>query len=184
MLLLLLTQEELLDIDRTPCISYFRNMLPSAQAIRDLDGVPTEVLLQAFADRVLVLVTQLGKVGNLIQATIPPTTDLLPPPPPDPTQPNLIPLPEPPSAIELTPLLGGPPSDHLQTLHSLYASQIATLVWTSEEEGQLEGERRAVVVGIALRKPATQNGGVGFDEHEKAVFHGVMDMVRELLRRQ
>ncbi|OCH92235.1 hypothetical protein OBBRIDRAFT_773709 [Obba rivulosa] len=159
-------------------------MLSSSQTTRDLDGVPTDVLLQAFADRVLVLVTQLGKVGNLIQATIPATTDLLPPPPPDPAQPNLEPLPEPPSAIELTPLLGGPPSDHLGTLHSLYASQIATLVWTSEAAGSLEGERRVVVIGIALSKAATEGETTNLNEHEKAVFHGVMDMVRELLNRQ
>jgi hypothetical protein len=32
----------------------------------DLEGVPTEIMVQAFADRVLILVTQMGKVGNLV----------------------------------------------------------------------------------------------------------------------
>jgi len=36
------------------------------QTSRELSGRQTEVLLQTFADRVLVLVTQMGKVGNLV----------------------------------------------------------------------------------------------------------------------
>lgn len=42
-------------------------MLPSAQISREIDGAQTEVLLQAFADRILVLVSQIGKVGNLVR---------------------------------------------------------------------------------------------------------------------
>ena len=41
-------------------------MLATCQTAKDIDGVPTEVLIQVFADRILVLVTQLGKVGNLV----------------------------------------------------------------------------------------------------------------------
>lgn len=41
-------------------------MLPSANIARELDGAQTEVLLQAFADRILVLITQVGKVGTLV----------------------------------------------------------------------------------------------------------------------
>lgn len=41
-------------------------MLASTQMARELDGERTEVLLQAFSDRILVLVTQVGKVGNLV----------------------------------------------------------------------------------------------------------------------
>lgn len=41
-------------------------MLPSSQITRLLDGVSTDVLIQVFADRILVLITQLGKVGSLV----------------------------------------------------------------------------------------------------------------------
>lgn len=41
-------------------------MLPSSQIARELDGAHTDVLLQAFADRILVLITQIGKVGTLV----------------------------------------------------------------------------------------------------------------------
>lgn len=41
-------------------------MLQTANIAREIEGVQTDVLLQAFADRVLILVTQLGKVGSLV----------------------------------------------------------------------------------------------------------------------
>ena len=109
---------------------------------------------------------------------------LLPPPPPDPENPNVIPLPAPPPSLQLTPLLGSAPSDRVQTLHSLYASQIATLVWTMEEASVLEADRRAVVVGIALAKTPAPSDSSELSPHDRAVFYGVMEMVRELLARK
>lgn len=70
-------------------------------------------------------------------------------------------LPPPPDAISLTPLLGTPPKP---TLHSLYTSQIATLVWWTLQELSLP--RRPVVVGLALEKSAHRgelNGEDGLD---------------------
>jgi proteasome assembly chaperone 3 len=81
------------------------------------------------------------------------------------------PLPPPPPSITLTPLLG---TTSEQPLVALYASQIATLVWTSD--GTVlggTGNTRPVVVGVALK-------GGGSDD--PAVFHGVMALVRELLQ--
>ena len=43
-------------------------MLQSATSVRELEGIQTDVLLQAFADRIVVLVTQLGKVGSLVRS--------------------------------------------------------------------------------------------------------------------
>ncbi|KAG2078226.1 hypothetical protein BDR04DRAFT_1087977 [Suillus decipiens] len=132
----------------------------------ELEGVPTEIMVQGFADRILVLVTQMGKVGNLIQASIPSTTPLLSAHDEDLT----TGLPAPPAAIQLTPLLGGAPSEHLQTLHSLYAAQIATIIWV-EEAKKMAVERRSVIVGIALR-----------DGDERKTFHGVMDHLNRLIQ--
>ncbi|KAI0671642.1 hypothetical protein C8Q78DRAFT_972793 [Trametes maxima] len=156
-------------------------MLQSSTTTRIIDGVQTDVLIQAFADRVLVLVTQLGKVGSLIQATMPSTMPLLPPPPPDPSNPNEYPLAIPPPSLQLTPLFGSAPTERIQTLHSLFASQIATLVWTLEEASVLETDRRAVVVGIALAKPPQPPQSSELSAHDRTVFRGVMDIVRELL---
>lgn len=41
-------------------------MITPRQISRDLDGKFTEIVVQTFADRVLVLVSQIGKVGNLV----------------------------------------------------------------------------------------------------------------------
>lgn len=109
---------------------------------------------------------------------------LLPPPPPDPSEPNIIPLPIPPPSLQLVPLLGSAPSERIQTLHSLYASQIATLVWTLEEASVLEADRRPVVVGIALAKTTGSAVSSELSPHDRAVYHGVMEMVRELVVRK
>ncbi|KAI0689792.1 hypothetical protein BC835DRAFT_1282269 [Cytidiella melzeri] len=154
-------------------------MLPSLQLTRELDGIQTDVVIQFFADQILVLVTQLGKVGNLIQATMPDTAPLLPPPPSvDSSEPS---LPPPPPSIQLTPLLGQAQSEHGHTLHSLYASQVATVVWTAEETREMEVDRRGVIVGVALRSSPDDAEG-GSNEHEQRVFLGVMKMIRELLK--
>ncbi|KAJ6496751.1 hypothetical protein C8R47DRAFT_972987 [Mycena vitilis] len=149
------------------------------QLSRDLQGNTTEVVVQTFADRELVLVTQLGKVGNLIQATLPDTIPLFPAVQ-DPAHPNVQALPEPPASIQLTPLLGNAPSLHIQTLHSLYAAQIATIVWTSASSNPLQVSRKSVIVGIALRKSDSPDDE-GLTENERSVFAGVMSMVLELL---
>jgi proteasome assembly chaperone 3 len=68
----------------------------------------------------------------------------------------------------------------MQTLHSLYAAQIATIVWAAESDGLLEVDRRNVVVGIALRKLDGDDGG-GLSQQDRDIFLEVMDMLRELL---
>lgn len=38
----------------------------TSQISRELNGHATDILVQRFADRVLILVTQLGKVGTMV----------------------------------------------------------------------------------------------------------------------
>lgn len=112
---------------------------------------------------------------------MPATTPLLPVPAPDPGNPNALLLPPPPAAIQLVPLLGNAPTEHLQTLHSLFVSQIATLVWAAQEGSVMQPTRQSVVVGIALRKSSNEAEDGGLSESERATFSGVMEMVQELL---
>lgn len=42
--------------------------IPTAQRARVIGGQHTEVLVQAYADRVFVLVTQLGRIGCLVRS--------------------------------------------------------------------------------------------------------------------
>ncbi|KAJ3490207.1 hypothetical protein NLI96_g1590 [Meripilus lineatus] len=114
---------------------------------------------------------------------MPSTTPLLPAQPTDSTDLQTPSLPPPPPGIELTFLLGSAPTEHLRTLHSLYASQVATLVWVAEGES-LEVERKGVIVGIALR-PVKEPGKDGhLSARERTIFHGVMDMVKELISKE
>ncbi|KAG8948897.1 hypothetical protein FRC04_009236 [Tulasnella sp. 424] len=156
------------------------------QAARNINGNHTEVLVQSYGDRILVLVTQLGKVGCLIQASIPAATPLPPPLAP----PALAPIPP---AITLAPLLGQPPSG-MQTVYNLYASQIAAILWA--HEGGDGSSRRPVVVGLALKRSKTavdsalvadsggdeETGGAGeASEEDRELFRNVMEMIKEVL---
>ncbi|KAF7440726.1 hypothetical protein PC9H_001074 [Pleurotus ostreatus] len=153
--------------------------MSSTSRSKEIDGQNTDVLLQYYADRILVVVTQFGKVGSLIQASIPSTAPLLVPsdaPDADEDQ-----LPQPPPSIQLTPLMGSAQSDHMHTLNSLYASQIATLVWLAEET--LRPSRRNVVVGLALRRTDSETIPALIDV-EKRTFVQIMGVVREALASQ
>ncbi|KAH7913731.1 hypothetical protein BJ138DRAFT_1145399 [Hygrophoropsis aurantiaca] len=154
-------------------------MFNCLQASEELDGIHTELVIQAFADRIFVLITQMGKVGNLIQASIPSTTPLVPVDASN-SEPDANLLPPPPPAIQLTPLLGSAPSEHIQTLHSLYTAQVATLIWIAESEKYLENNRRSVIVGIALKKSEGDASG-DLSEHERNVFHGSMVLLQKTL---
>jgi len=94
-------------------------------------------------------------------------------------QPNSRSLPQPSPAIQLTPLLGGATSEHMQILQSLYVAQIATIIWTEEARMGLEGSRRGVVVGLALSKTEDDNPDEK-SRKEREVFEGVMAMMYDL----
>lgn len=95
----------------------------------------------------------------------------------DPERPNDS-LPDPSPAIQLTTLLGSASSEHIQALYSLYAAQIATIIWTEEEKTGLDS-RKSVVVCLALSKVDGEAEEVKL--LEKEVFQGVMTMIYELM---
>lgn len=174
-------------------------MLTQKQSSKVINGVKTEIVLQPFADRILILITQLGKVGNLVrlrklstprtdtdsytkvQASIPQTAPLLAQESPDKEEPNAPALPPPPPSIQLTPLLGSAPTDHLRTLYALYASQVATIIWIAEAGGLMDERRRSVILGLALKKSGREEVQ-GLSEAEKETFHKVMGMVKDLVQ--
>lgn len=42
----------------------------SVQLTQEIEGIQTELLIQRYVDRLMVIVTQLGKVGMLVRDTI------------------------------------------------------------------------------------------------------------------
>ncbi|KAF8334341.1 uncharacterized protein EI90DRAFT_3051886 [Cantharellus anzutake] len=167
-------------------------MKPISKLEVEVEDVQTEILMQSFSDRVFILVTQLGKVGCLIQAAIPQSVQLSHPPAstststgsdghePENEQHNLL-IPTPPPSIALTPLFGQPPSPKLHTYYSLLASQLSTLVWFSEEAGGSVSHRRPVIVGIALKR---REGDDTLDEspgNDRDGNNGIVNAVQSLL---
>ncbi|CEL51849.1 hypothetical protein RSOLAG1IB_00385 [Rhizoctonia solani AG-1 IB] len=149
--------------------------MASIQRARVVNGVPTNLLVHSFGDRILISITQFGKIGCLIQASIPASVPLLPPPPPPA-------LPPPPTATSLTPLVGHPPNPRSQTLFNLYASQVAAIAWS--KAGQLN--RRPVIVGLALQRtkaPATREDDDDFvvSEDDRQTFNEIMLMLMDCL---
>ncbi|KAI9446359.1 hypothetical protein H4582DRAFT_1804711 [Lactarius indigo] len=164
---------------------------PVVIAERDVASVQTQVIVQTFSDRVLVVITQLSKVGTLVLTIFyfirsirsdflcrskPPCHQPLPlPKRPHPTMALYHPcIP----SVDLTYLFGHAPSSDHQTLYSSYAAQVATLVWTSERYAQIGSPRTPVVVGVALKAPRSSERDPDAD---RATFLQIMDLVREVL---
>ncbi|GAA5986609.1 hypothetical protein JCM10908_003822 [Rhodotorula pacifica] len=160
--------------------------IPTAQQARVLNGVHTEVLVQVYADRILVIVTQLGRIGCMIQVSPPPASLPAPPPPPPPASATngtssalsiLSSLPPPHPSTVLSPLFGVPPNAHLAALHDLYAAQIGAIAFRrfggAGEDilagggigGPLGSQSRPVVVGLGL-KPAPGSASSGSQRPE------------------
>jgi len=148
---------------------------PVVLAERDIESIHTQVIIQTFSDRVLVIVTQLRKVGTLIQASVPATIALVDATS-DTSDAGTLPPVHP--SIDLTYLFGHAPSSDHQTLYSSYAAQIATLIWTSERYSQIGSSRTPVVVGVALKLSRSVEG---LSSTDRATFLQVMDLIRELL---
>lgn len=95
-------------------------------------------------------------------------------------QENSLPVPSP--GIQLTPLLGSSISEHQQTLHSLYASQIATIIWDETSQYSIQGTSRSVVVGLALKKAEAEGPGCELSEKEREMFLGIMKAIQGVAR--
>ncbi|GAA5866404.1 hypothetical protein JCM3774_004668 [Rhodotorula dairenensis] len=152
--------------------------IPTAQRARVLNGIPTEVFVQVYADRILVIVTQLGRIGCMIQVSPPPASRPAPPPTAaTAASPGtnggsasiLAALPPPHPSTVLSPLFGVAPNAHLASLHDLYAAQIGAIAFrrfggragTADYPGDGGGigsnsQSQPVVVGLGL-KPASRD---------------------------
>ncbi|GAA5923493.1 hypothetical protein JCM3775_000405 [Rhodotorula graminis] len=166
--------------------------IPTAQRARKVNGIHTDVVVQIFQDRVLVIVTQLGRIGAMIQVTAPPSAlTALPPPPPPPqassSTARTVPRPAPHPSTLLTPLFGAAPSPHIASLHDLYALHVGAAIFARLGAAG-EGAQRPVVLGIGLKRAQRDGAALGDDdddagvtEAEKETFEQVLDMVIECL---
>ncbi|KAF9881013.1 hypothetical protein CkaCkLH20_01163 [Colletotrichum karsti] len=133
----------------------------SKQDTGTVNGVPTEVTSMAFSDKIVITISQEGKLSQWIQVPLQASSggmvDLNLPS----NSRGLLP------SVHLTPktLLGGG-GDERETLGQLYAAQIASLVSTRDPE-----DRRTLVLGLGLNKVDT----------EREAFFDTVELVQKVL---
>ncbi|GAA6004669.1 hypothetical protein JCM11491_002187 [Sporobolomyces phaffii] len=164
--------------------------VPTAQRVRVVDSIQTDLLIQSFHDRILVILTQLGRIGCLLQVLPPPPT--LPAAvsrPSDDATASSLPPPHP--SLVLSPLFGVPPSPHVSALHDLYASQIASNLFDKMSRDTHGLEVKPVVIGIGLKRTRDEPDGTdgngdddasGISDRERDTFMQVMEMVNECIQ--
>ncbi|OAV85990.1 hypothetical protein PTTG_12509 [Puccinia triticina 1-1 BBBD Race 1] len=160
--------------------------IPFRQCARIIDSVHTEVMVQGYSDRTLVLVTQTGKIGSLTQVTVPLASfeqgyELA-----SGLDDGLVPaLPVPFTSLQLVPLLSSTPPD-LKPLYDVYLNQIAMLALTGFSPDNSSHLRscnpdrmlKPVIIGLALtRLPKTTEQDV--TNLERARFSAIMNMIIE-----
>ena len=176
--------------------------IKSKQAACLIHDTHTEVLCQLFSDRILVLVTQLGKIGVMLHVSAPSSAAASLSIAQRSSQPEFsnlthvcisvavfagsdslcrLPAPDPSSVV--TTLMGSAPSTHAEHLHELYAAQIGAIVFTqsaTSSTNDVPWQGRGVVVGLGLkdlRRGAEADGPIQSDERE--TFAQVMKLVME-----
>ncbi|KAK2751790.1 hypothetical protein FQN55_009232 [Onygenales sp. PD_40] len=133
------------------------------QAAGVLGGILTDVMAVSFSDKIIVTVSQKGKLAQWLHVPLEntnPGTDgyhTLP----DPNEDGLLPL----SNLTATSVLGARGSER-ETIGQLYACQIASMIATKNPD-----EKRLLVVGLGLDQP----------ELDRDMFFGVIDLVMQCL---
>ncbi|PGH17234.1 hypothetical protein AJ80_04876 [Polytolypa hystricis UAMH7299] len=149
----------------------FPDMLPSTspfpastkQAAGTVGGVPTDVMAVSFSDRILITVSQQGRLAQWFHVPLEntnPGTDgyhTLPGPEDD----GLLPL----TGLTATTLLGARGTDR-ETVGQLYTTQIASAIATKNPN-----EKRLLLVGLGLDNPVA----------DRDIFFGIIDLVLQCL---
>ncbi|KAL9025545.1 MAG: hypothetical protein Q9196_005650 [Gyalolechia fulgens] len=133
------------------------------QAADHIDGVLTDVTSTWFSDKIMVTITQNGRLAQWIHVPL----DVFNPTAPDQYLPSttsedsLLPM------THLTPktLLGGSNPER-ETIGQLYAAQIASIIAAKDPQ-----EKRSVTVGLGLDK----------FEASREIFYDTIDLVRRCL---
>ncbi|MCJ1439727.1 MAG: hypothetical protein MMC23_000208 [Stictis urceolatum] len=119
------------------------------QASATVAGVPTDVVINGFSDKIMVMVSQAGRLGMWLQVPLNPTS---------PAHGNTLPSADDDDLLPLThltpqPLLGAANSVR-QTTGQLLAAQIASTISARNPD-----EGRSILVGLGLEKEELMREG-------------------------
>ncbi|KAL9602826.1 MAG: hypothetical protein Q9219_001521 [cf. Caloplaca sp. 3 TL-2023] len=135
------------------------------QAAGYIDGVLTNITSTSFSDKILVTITQGGKLAQWIHVPLdvpnPTATDQYLPSAAT-SEDSLLPM----SHLNPHTLLGASNSER-ETVGQLYAAQIASIVSAKDPH-----EKRTVLVGLGLNK---------FETTSREIFYDMIDLVRKCL---
>ena len=142
-------------------------IVPSKTASQSIQGTLTQIVIQTYHDRDLVLISQLnGKIGQILDLV--PSASLLP----NITAEGLLPPPD--TYAELKTLLGTARGEEEAILHNLYASQVSSLL-AHQDNLRSQGHRKRIVLGLGLKQ---------IDEPREAErFRCIARMIQDLLGR-
>ncbi|CAO1624777.1 unnamed protein product [Parajaminaea phylloscopi] len=183
-----------------PLPSSGQHVTPSKQLSRRVDGIDTNVVVQEYVDRTMVIVTQNGKIGSVIQASLPTTASPYVPlkstlfadddallggdesdddPARDATHGQSAWIPPPPPDLLQSTLLGAPPSGYA-SMYSLYVSSIFAILRPGPEDSldpdaPQQKDARPVIVALSLRLPSPGKSSGDVDEEnveEMAIAEG------------
>ncbi|KAI4125224.1 MAG: hypothetical protein LQ338_004386 [Usnochroma carphineum] len=133
------------------------------QAAGHIDGVLTDVTCTSFSDKIMVTITQCGRLAQWfhvpLEVSNPTSTDQYIPSAT--SEDSLLPL------THLTPktLFGGSNQER-ETIGQLYAAQIASIIAAKNP-----GERRTVMIGLGLSK----------FEASREVYYDTVDLARKCI---
>ncbi|KAL8710103.1 MAG: hypothetical protein Q9225_007343 [Loekoesia sp. 1 TL-2023] len=133
------------------------------QAAGHIDGVLTDVTSTSFSDKIMVTITQNGRLAQWIHVPLdvsnPSATDQYLPSAT--SEDSLLPM------THLTPktLIGGSNQER-ETIGQLYAAQVASIIAAKDPH-----EKRTVIIGLGLSK----------FEASREVFYDTIDLVRRCL---
>ncbi|CAN8095467.1 unnamed protein product [Discula destructiva] len=135
---------------------------PSRQANGEVNGIPTEVSSISFADKIVVTISQDGRLAQWVQVPL------------SAPSPALVEMSLPRAELALLPsvhldpktLVGGGGQDR-ETVGQLYATQIASQLALRNPD-----DRRTLLLGLGLRK---------FDSESRESFFDVIELVQRAL---
>ncbi|EHA47434.1 hypothetical protein MCOR27_001108 [Pyricularia oryzae] len=136
---------------------------PSRSATGNVNGVPTEATSMNFSDKIMVTLSQDGRLAQWFQVQLSaPSSAMV-----DMALPrsNIGSLP--PAHLTATTLLGAG-GDERETIGQLYAAQIASFLSTRNPD-----EKRTLVLGLGMRKAETANA--------REAFFDVLELVQQVL---
>ncbi|KAL1919847.1 uncharacterized protein VTP21DRAFT_1778 [Calcarisporiella thermophila] len=148
------TDSSFTDIPKQPAFP-----IKTRQLSRDILGIPTDVTITSFVDKIWILVTQLGKVGSVVYNTV--------------NTPASAFIPTGSEAIISSSFLLGSSTTIKGDLYRVYSSHIAAVI-----ASQAPHERRPIVIAIALKEEENEMKDGDYELSKRKMIE-IVELIKE-----